>query len=44
MGVASERIDGLGQKSYSLQHVEGRILPAPPAVIALINPYRRLLV
>ncbi len=40
-GVASERIDGLAQINYSLQHIDGKLLPAPPAVLALLNPYRR---
>ena len=42
MGVSSERIDGLGQKNYALQHIDGKMIPAPPAVLALINPYRYL--
>lgn len=43
IGVSSERIDGLGQKNYSLQHIEGKIIPAPPAVLALIDPYREMI-
>lgn len=43
IGVSSERIDGLGQKNYALQHIDGKMLPAPPAVIALIDPYRKMI-
>lgn len=43
LGVQSERIDGLGQKNYSSQHVEGKFIPAPPAVLALIDPYREMI-
>lgn len=42
MGVSSERIDGLGQKNYALQHIEGKVIPAPPAVLALLDPYRNM--
>lgn len=42
IGVASERIDGLGQKSYAVQTHGNRLLPAPPAVLALIDPYREM--
>lgn len=40
IGVASERIDGLGQKNYAVQTMGDRMLPAPPAVLALLDPYR----
>lgn len=43
IGISSERIDGLGQKNYSLQHVDGKIIPAPPSVLALIYPYSELI-
>lgn len=43
IGLSSERIDGLGQKNYSLQHIDGKILPAPPSVLALIDPYREMI-
>ena len=42
IGVASERIDGLGQKNYALQTHGDRMIPAPPAVLALIDPYREM--
>lgn len=42
MGVSSERIDGLGQKNYALQHIEGKVIPAPPSVLALLDPYRNM--
>lgn len=42
IGVASERIDGLGQKNYALQTLGDRMIPAPPAVLALIDPYREM--
>ncbi|SKB05121.1 head-tail connector protein [Sporosarcina newyorkensis] len=42
MGVSSERIDGLGQKNYALQHIDGKVIPAPPSVLALIDPYRNM--
>lgn len=42
MGVSSERIDGLGQKNYTLQHIDGKVIPAPPSVLALIDPYRNM--
>lgn len=40
IGVASERIDGLGQKNYAVQTMGDKMIPAPPAVLALIEPYR----
>lgn len=40
MNVASERIDGLGQKTYTSAESGGRMLPAPAGVLALLNPYR----
>lgn len=43
IGLSSERIDGLGQKNYSLQHIEGKIMVAPPSVLALIDPYREMI-
>lgn len=43
IGVASERIDGLGQKNYALQTHGDRMIPAPPAVLALIDPYRKMI-
>lgn len=43
IGVASERIDGLGQKNYALQTHGDRMIPAPPAVLALIDPYREMI-
>lgn len=42
MGLSSERIDGLGQKNYALPHINGKMIPAPPHVLALIDPYRWL--
>lgn len=43
MGVSSERIDGLGQKNYAKMVTDdGRTYPAPPSVIALIDPYRNM--
>lgn len=41
IGVASERIDGLGQKNYAVQTHGDKMIPAPPAVLALISPYVR---
>jgi|SRR5690625_1450667 len=43
LGVQSERIDGLGQKTYADQSAGGQMLPAPPAVLALIGPYSNML-
>jgi len=43
IGVASERIDGLGQKNYAVQTHGDRMIPAPPAVLALIDPYREMI-
>lgn len=43
IGVSSERIDGLGQKNYRAEHIEGKILSAPPSVLALIDPYREMI-
>jgi len=44
IGVSSERVDGLGQKNYTLQHVEGKFIAAPPAVLTLLNPYRKIVI
>lgn len=42
IGLSSERIEGLGQKVYAAQNIGHRLLPAPAAVIALIDPYRKM--
>lgn len=42
IGLSSERIEGLGQKVYAVQNIGLRLLPAPAAVIALIDPYRKM--
>lgn len=44
MGVSSERIDGLGQKNYTRMVTDnGKMYPAPPAVLALLDPYREMI-
>lgn len=43
IGVSSERVDGVGQKNYALQHIDGKLIPAPPAVLALLDPYRKMI-
>lgn len=44
MGVSSERIDGLGQRNYTRMATDsGQLFAAPPSVLALIDPYRRMI-
>ena len=40
IGLTSERIDGLGQKNYARMELNGKQIPAPPHVLAMVDPYR----